>query len=410
MKRVVKITSWARNALVCLCLLMSLTQMGCSSRSGFKPSPNQTGAVSSDITLLPNSSAPAESIGSASSASSSPVLIASSDPIISSATVTASSSSILVNAASSSSSVTFSNTPSFSSAASSTGPSSEEGGSENNPTFSATRDTQCMPSESLAANITTIFDDVNGSVEGSLTGFNQISDITQSPYDLLDGSASRYHIPGVITADETCDGAQTMRAVLVKKLGDFNAQHPNGFEANIINENKTFSDPLAIVLTLKVNSELTRLPSTADIQMNFPSLTPTEVQNLDQSQAVFSVSLLSPRSEGDRSEGSIDAVAERYIRIDSINFDRWITVRIPVNAMVFYETDRFSKEVNSRDALSSINIDTLQILAETLGDRNTDADFATFGHVVRNFPSRGFTPELFKEIDLTIKRIAIEWQ
>lgn len=269
----------------------------------------------------------------------------------------------------------------------------------------------CMEGAAPGANTTTVFED-QGEVAGGLTGWSHVAANAGGEFDglAMETDSALYAIPGPVAADSTCGSAETMRAVLVKKYGNWDHQHANGLEPSLTMQNKTFSDVDSIVLEFKINSDNTVLPSAEYLTAQYDQLTATEIGQLDSGKVNLAISIIGPRTEMDHAEGDIVGQAERYIEIDPVNFDQWLRVTIPFESMNFYSMDDYVKTLSDLSALASTPVDVLQINPEIYGNRRSPSDLGTFGNVVRNFDSTDYSPEVFKEIDITIKKVEVNWK
>lgn len=269
----------------------------------------------------------------------------------------------------------------------------------------------CTEGAAPGADTTTVFED-QGEVQGSLTGWSHVAANAAGEFNglALETTDPLYAVPGVVAADATCGGASTVRNVLVKKFGNWDHQHANGIEPSLTSQNKTFSDVNSIVLEFKINSQNTVLPSQTYLAAQYDQLTPAQIAQLDSGKVNLAVSVISPRSATDHSQGDTTGQAERYIEIDPVNFDRWLRVEIPFEDMNFYTVDNYAKTLSDLSTLASTPVDVLQINPEIYGNRRAPSQIGTFGNVVRNFNGTDYAPEIFKEIDITIKKVEVNWK
>jgi hypothetical protein len=266
----------------------------------------------------------------------------------------------------------------------------------------------CAEGVKAGSGKTTLFED-QGELQGGLTGWSHI--VASGVYTGLGltGTDPHYDIPGPIAADASCNNAETMRVILVKKFGNWEQQHSNGIEPSITTK-KTFSDVQSIVLEFKINSEHTVLPSAALLQTTYPHLSPAQIAQLDSGKVNLAISIISPRDNEDRSVGDTDGQAQRFIEIDPVNFDSWLRVTIPFEGMNFYTVDDYRKSLSSLAALANTPVDVIQINPEIYGNRRSASEIGTFGNVVRSFTGATYTPEVFKEIDITVKKVEVIWK
>lgn len=199
----------------------------------------------------------------------------------------------------------------------------------------------------------------------------------QKPFDA-------YNINGdKLQKDNSCDGEQTYRTVLVKKFHTWENTHSNGLQTGL--EAIPTGAIKSLVIELKVNSAGSVIPSRQQIANTFPWLTPAQVRNLDKGVANIDLVL---------SSGT--ARANKILSIDQSKYaDKWLRITVPMERMNYYDEVNYVRTPSRYDAVKNLAYTNLTITAESHNRKTVQS--LTGG-------AAGTNP-LFKEVDLSIHRI-----
>ena len=82
--------------------------------------------------------------------------------------------------------------------------------------------------------------------------------------------------------------------------------------------------------------------------------------------------------------------------------------------MNFYSVASYNKTLGTLNDLASEAANTLQINPEVWGSRRAASDIGSFGNPIRNF-NQSLWPdsapvETFKEMDISIKKLEVNWK
>lgn len=200
------------------------------------------------------------------------------------------------------------------------------------------------------------------------------------------------------TPDASCGGAKTLATVLVKKTYTWDQQHANGMEASFPTERMAFGDVTDIVLLLRLDPELTRIPTAEDLAAAYGDLlTPEELAQLDAGQVNLELTLF---GEGATAEHPF-MNAGTIISVDPAQAAAgWVRIQIPREQLTFYtEADYVRTEVGP-GAWQDLLVQGLRINPETAQ-----------GATVRRLRPDDFDvhakSEMFKEMALTFALIEV---
>jgi hypothetical protein len=198
--------------------------------------------------------------------------------------------------------------------------------------------------------------------------------------------------------DDSCAGAKTLATVLNKKTYDWDRQHANGMEASFPTEDLAFGDITDIVFVLRLDPELSHLPSSEELTAAYGDLlTEGEVARLDSGDVNLELTLFGEGATADQpflNAGTIIAVDPAQAA------DGWVRVQVPRSALTFYTEDNYVRTEVGADEWSTLRVQGLRINPETAE-----------GLTVRHFLQDGFDvkakPELFKEMAITFALIEV---
>lgn len=200
------------------------------------------------------------------------------------------------------------------------------------------------------------------------------------------------------TADDTCGGAKTLATVLVKKTYDWDQQHSNGMEAAFPGEGVTFGDVRDLVLVLKLDPELTRIPSAEELSAAYGDLlTPEQLTGLDSGQVNLELTLFGEGATTDQpfmNAGTIISVEPAQAA------SGWVRVQIPRSALTFYTEENYARTEVGAGQWQELKVQGLRINPET-------ADGATVRRLRPDDFDATAKPELFKEMALRFALIEV---
>ena len=190
--------------------------------------------------------------------------------------------------------------------------------------------------------------------------------------------------------DASCDDIATYRHILVKKYGDWQQQHANGFFATTT-QSITFAELDTIYLDIYYDAALSTLPSLANIAAAYPTLTNKQIEQWDDGTFQLNIQL-------DDSTDKFHAAINLRLANDYAN--KWLRIAVPVKSLEIWRSSGYDKFVADKHQLSNKSFSKVGFVAETKNRR-----------VYRNYDQDGFdvatTSKLFKEIAFRIKRLTI---
>lgn len=190
-------------------------------------------------------------------------------------------------------------------------------------------------------------------------------------------------------------GESYYATTLIKKFGDWHHQHANGITAQF--SELTFSKVAGVEFVLRINTDISNLPSREEIAKTYNNLVSNELlAKLDDSNVHLSFALTTEAESIDTPQFN----AEYLLSLDAKKqVNCWLYVFIPVAELTKYNDVRYQKTSLSEEDVKSIMISDFRLVAET---RSTK--------VIRNLIPDTFdfkVPKLFKEIGVEIRYIGI---
>lgn len=259
----------------------------------------------------------------------------------------------------------------------------------------------CGMNISAAEKTFAIFADYDGNTQNqslsslSISGWNHTTNGNASEWVNLKNAGSTYNFSTSAKVNEGCNNADTLNMVLVKKIADWDRQHANGFERNILAHGYKFGDIENLVLDVKINSAKTAIPTVAALKSTYSSIgvDDSTIETLESGKVNIGIVIF---------DGKADTVlsATRIIELDQALFaDKWIRVTIPLKDLKFCSTTNYNCTVKTPADLGNTVIAGIQFVAETKS-----------GLVLRNHIKSwsNTTPETFKEMDLSFKKIEFQ--
>ena len=179
--------------------------------------------------------------------------------------------------------------------------------------------------------------------------------------------------------------------VLVKKIADWDRQHSNGFERNILAHGYKFGDIENLVVDIKINSTNTSIPSVASLKTIYASyVSAATIDALDEGKVNLDITL----HDGANLFGKI------IVQLDQETLkDQWVRVTVPMNKVSFYQEINYNRTTKTLADLSNVVIQRMLIVGETKKGAVLRGDIN---------PWTTSVPETFKEMDLSFKKIELQ--
>jgi len=227
--------------------------------------------------------------------------------------------------------------------------------------------------------------------ELNFSGWNHSTNDNVTEWVNLKLAGSNYNFNSNTKKDSTCENAYTFEMILLKKIANWDHQHSNGFECNILAKGYKFGDIENLVFDLKINSSKTKIPSVESLKNTYASyVNDVIVDALDDGKVNIGITL------GDNTNLNASIV----IQLDQeILSDKWVRVTIPMNKLSFYQEINYNQTAKMQEDLSNVVINRLLVVGETKS-----------GAVLRKniIPWNSNIPETFKEMDLSFKKIEFQ--
>jgi len=225
----------------------------------------------------------------------------------------------------------------------------------------------------------------------NFSGWNHTTNGNAAEWSNLKLNGSNYNFNDNVKEDNSCNDAQTFDIILLKKIANWDHQHSNGFECNILGKGYKFGDIENIVLDLKINSAKTQIPSLKSIKATYANyVNDAVVDAMDEGKVNIGITL------GDNTNLNASII----IQLDQENLgDKWVRVTIPMNKLTFYQEINYKQTPKTQEDLRNVVINRMLIAGETKSGatlrRNID-------------PWNSNIPETFKEMDLSFKKIELQ--
>lgn len=257
----------------------------------------------------------------------------------------------------------------------------------------------CGVNISAAAKTFAIFADYDGGVQNqSLTslGFSGWNHSTnenagRAEWSFLSQAGATYNFNTSAKVNDSCSSVDTLNMVLVKKIADWDMQHMNGFERNILSYGYKFGDIENLVFDVKVNTAKTTVPSVDSLKTTYASyVNAATVDALDDGKVNLGITL----HDGNNLNAAI------IFQLDQASLgDQWVRVTIPMSKLSFYQEINYQRTAKTQADLSNVVIKRILVVGETKS-----------GGVLRGNinPWSTSVPEKFKELDISFKKIELQ--
>ncbi len=266
--------------------------------------------------------------------------------------------------------------------------------------YSVAKIDNCGQGISAASKTFAIFADYDGGVQNqslsslSISGWNHSNNDNKNRPEwakLQISTHATYDFASNAKVNESCNGVDTLNMVLVKKIADWDMQHSNGFERNILSDGYKFGDIENLVFDVKINSAKTTIPTVASLKTTYSSyVNAATVDALEDGKVNIGITL------GD----STDLAGAIIFQLDQATLsDQWVRVTIPMSKLSFYQEVNYVRAAKTLADFSNVVINRMLVVGETKS-----------GAVLRGNinPWSSSVPETFKEMDLSFKKIEFQ--
>lgn len=245
--------------------------------------------------------------------------------------------------------------------------------------------------------IFSLFNDYDGKVQDqnlsslNFSGWNHTTNGSATEWTNLKLAGSNYNFSNNAKANSSCNNVSTLDIVLLKKIADWNHQHSNGFECNILAQGYKFGDIKSLVFDLKINTAKTRIPTVESIKKTYANyVNGSIVDAMDDGKVNIGITL------GDNTNLNASII----FQLDQVTLgDKWVRVTIPMDKLSYYQEINYKQTAKTQADLSNVVINRMLIVGETKS-----------GAVLRRniSPWDANIPEIFKEMDVSFKKIELQ--
>jgi hypothetical protein len=245
-----------------------------------------------------------------------------------------------------------------------------------------------------------IFADYDGGVQNqslsglSFSGWNHSNNENKGRPEWANLKVSNHATYDFATSakvNESCNGVDTINMVLVKKIADWDFQHSNGFERNILPQGYKFGDIENLVFDVKINSAKTSITNVNSVKTTYANyVNGATVDALEDGKVNIGITL----GDSTNLNGAI------IFQLDQTALsDQWVRITIPMGQLSFYQEINYNRTTKTLADLSNVVIKRMLVVGETKS-----------GAVLRGNinPWSTSVPETFKEMDLSFKKIEFQ--
>ncbi len=242
-----------------------------------------------------------------------------------------------------------------------------------------------LKSKTSPQNIVLISDSINA-VSGTWNHINTINE----EWNGVTKAAVNYAVSkqSTVLSNSNFKGP-VFSSILVKKYGDWEHQHANGYVIKPFENNISIGSITKIFLDIYYDSELSSIPDLNQIKSVYGHfLSDAQIENWDN--GLFNLDIQIQTNNKNTLAMNVTLTREMA--------DKWLRIEVPLKNMEAWNKDKKAIEFND------INKDTIQeilLIAETKSRL-----------VYRNLDTKNFnletTPKLFKEIAVRIKQFELE--
>lgn len=231
----------------------------------------------------------------------------------------------------------------------------------------------------------------NETISG-LTGWNHATNGSTTEWKNLTRAGTEYNFTNMGKADASCNSVDTLNMILVKKYADWDHQHSNGFESHFTSAGITFGQVDNIIIDLKINSAKTKIPSLTTLKTTYSSYTSeSAITNLDAGLVTLGFTFY---------DGT-NLKASTLIDIDqNLLSDKWLRLNIKMSSLKFYSETNYVQTAKTYDDLKSAVINGMLVVGETKTGSVLRGNITSWSSSI---------PETFKEMDVSVKKIELNY-
>lgn len=243
----------------------------------------------------------------------------------------------------------------------------------------------CTFKKTSPQNIVLLSDSINA-IYGT---WNHI-DTINNQWDGLTKPASNYAVSKQTTVfPNSCFKGPVFSGIFVKKYGDWQNQHANGYVLKPLENDVTIGSVNKIFIDIYYDSELSSIPDFDKIKSVYGHLLSNEqIKNWDNGLFNLDIQI----STQNKNTLAVNLTLKREMA------DKWLRIEIPLKNMQGWNPEK--KPIEYKD-IATDTVETIYLTAETKSRL-----------VYRNLDNKNFnietTPKLFKEIAFRIKRFELE--
>lgn len=206
----------------------------------------------------------------------------------------------------------------------------------------------------------------------------------------LTKTASNYAVSKEATVSpNSCFKGSVFSSILVKKYGDWDHQHANGYVLKPLGKDVSIGSVNKIYLDIYYDSELSSIPDLAKIKSVYGHLLSDEqIKNWDNGLFNLDIQIFTQNKN----------VVAFNLTLKRKMADKWLRIEIPLKNMQGWNKEK--KPIEYKD-IATETIQAINLTAETKNRL-----------VYRNLDKKNFnietSPKLFKEIAFRIKRFELE--
>jgi hypothetical protein len=230
---------------------------------------------------------------------------------------------------------------------------------------------------------------LSDSINAIYSTWNHIDAITDQ-WDGLTKPASNYAVSKQpATFSNSCFKGPVFSTILVKKYGDWEHQHANGYVLKPLGNDVSIGSVYKIFIDLYYDSELSNIPDLTKIKSVYGDLLSDEqIKNWDNGLFNLDIQIFTQN----KNTLAFNLTLKREMA------DKWLRIEIPLKNMQGWNKEK--KPIEYKD-IATETIQAINLTAETKSRL-----------VYRNLDTKNFnietTPKLFKEIAFRIKRFELE--
>lgn len=225
----------------------------------------------------------------------------------------------------------------------------------------------------------------------NFSGWNHTINNSVTEWTNLKLAGNNYNFGSNSKIDSSYGIFPTLDIVLVKKIVDWNHQHANGFECNLLALGYKFGDIENLVFELKINSAKTNIPTVESLKKRYAGyVNESTIDAMEDGKVNIGITL----SDSTNLNGTF------IFQLDqTILSDKWVRVMIPMNKLSFYREINYNHSAKKLTDLSDVVINRMLIVGET---KNSAVLLMNIN------PWNDTIPETFKEMDVSFKKIELQ--